>query len=141
MAQQQQIQPASRGQTDVDAFFKRNNTGFGGQGFASGGTPDSAYGIDVEREPGAFMNIYRVALENGHPANRPVKIRVIDLQRCLSKKVPAGEKDEGLPVFALEPVESKPIMVAGVAAEVAPSHQAKSQKRRKRHRRVRNKAT
>ncbi len=131
----------TQGNSEIDLFFRRHQGEFGREAFSMGGNQDSAYGIEAEKDPGAFMHIWRVALENGKPANRSVKIRVIELSRYMSKVVPPGEVDSGKPVFALQPVELEPVKVAGVAAEVAPNNQAKGRRRRKRRRRSRVKTT
>ena len=124
---------------EVDLFFRRHADDFGADMASSsvGGDSNVAFGLETEREPHEFVMVYRVALdglEGGSfaPSNKQFKIRRIDLDRTLGKRVRIGRPDAGDPIFALQPVK-----VAGVVAEVASSNHTKSRKRRKRRRRSR----
>ena len=124
---------------EVELFFRRHANEFGADMISSsvGGDSNVAFGIETEREPHEFVMVYRIALDGLKggpfaPSNKQLKIRRIDLERTLAKRVRVGRPDAGEPIFAIQPVK-----VAGVATEVASSNHTKSRKRRKRRHRSR----
>jgi len=130
---------------DVNTFFKRHTKEFGVSSNLpmTGGQGGVAYGIEGEKNPGAFITVWKVALDGKFkdgelvagtllPANKPVVIKREALDLTLSKRVRAGRPDAGSAIFALQPVK-----VAGDDVEVIPSVVTKSRKRRKRRNRSR----
>ena len=118
----------------INDFFDRNSRRISGTEGSIGGNGDSAFAIEEEREPEAFTVIYRVALMKDKsggfaPANRPAKVRKVELDRYLAKRIGEDRPDSGSPVFALQPMKA-----ADVTTEVAPSSHIKGRKRRKRSR-------
>ena len=122
-----------QGGRDIENFLSRNSSRISNGAGSVGGNGDSAFAIEDEREPEAFTVIYRVALQEKAgkfiPANRPAKIRRIELDRYLAKRVGEDRPDTGNPVFALQPMKT-----ADEATEIALSGHIKSRKRRKRRR-------
>jgi len=118
--------------SDIENFLSRNSSRISKQSGAVGGNGDSAFAIEDEREPEAFTVIYRVALTEDKsgkfiPANRPAKVRKIELDRYLAKRVGEDRPDAGNPVFALQPMKA-----ADEVTEIALSSHIKSRKRKRR---------
>lgn len=130
---------------DVNTFFQRHNREFGVNSNISmtGGQGGVAYGIEGEKNPQAFITVYRVALDGKmrdgekigglwKPSNKPVVIKREALEITLAKRVREGRPDSGSAMFALQPVK-----VASEVTEVISSSLTKSRKRRKRRSRSR----
>jgi len=109
----------------------------------TGGQGGVAYGIEGEKNPQAFITIYKVALDgkmrdgkkiggSWKPSNKSVVIKREALEMTLAKRVREGRPDAGSAIFALQPVG-----VAGGNTEVISSTATKSRKRRKRRSRSR----
>jgi hypothetical protein len=123
---------------DVNTFFQRHNREFGVNSNISmtGGQGGVAYGIEGEKNPQAFITVYRRDGEKigglWKPSNKPVVIKREALEMTLAKRVREGRPDSGSAMFALQPVK-----VASEVTEVISSSLTKSRKRRKRRSRSR----